>query len=279
MKLRVAISPCPNDIFIFSGMISGAILTEKDPEFEFSFLELETLNTDAQINQWDLTKISYANFPNCEEHYFLLKSGGALGRGCGPLLLTNQKTFESAAPVMVPGIYTTANFLLDFFLNSTRQPNQNHSSLDYQKQKKIFLPFDTLYQKLLSHEAHQGVVIHEMRFTYEADGLALVQDLGEFWERQTGFPIPLGAVVLKNQYLSSGKEIESLIQRSITWAYEHPTQALSLARKYSQSLSDSVLQSHIDLYVNTFSMNIGKTGEDAVEFFFKQLRQFFPPQL
>ena len=270
MKIRAAISPCPNDVFIFSGLITGAILKPHDPEFEFSFFELETLNTQAQLAEWDLVKISYANYPNCSENYSLLKSGGALGRGCGPLLLSNQKNFDPTIPILVPGQYTTANFLLDYFLEHTQK------LLCAEKPKKVLLPFDELYQKLLSPQIFQGVVIHEMRFIYQQDGLKLIQDLGEFWEKQTGFPIPLGAVVLKKSLAGISAQIEALIERSITWAYANRQDALALCRQYSQSLTESVLQSHIDLYVNDFSKNVGADGQAAIDFFFSKLRHFFP---
>lgn len=272
MKIHAAISPCPNDVFIFSGLITGAVIEPTDPEFEFSFFELETLNTQAQLAEWDLVKISYANFPNCSGNYSLLKSGGALGRGCGPLLLTNQNKFDPLMPILVPGQYTTANFLLDYYLDHS-QKLVSHPT------QKVFLPFDELYQKLLSPQLYQGVVIHEMRFTYKHDGLKLIQDLGEYWEKQTGFPIPLGAVVLKKSLQVNSTHIDELIQRSIRWAYSNREAALALCRKYSQSLTESVLQSHIDLYVNDFSLHVGPEGEAAIDFFFSKLGHFFPSKL
>lgn len=269
MKIRAAISPCPNDVFIFSGLLSGATHRPGDPEFAFAFHDLETLNRDVQAGRWDMAKISYANFPFCAGNYRLLRCGGALGRGCGPLLLSNRDGWDPGAEVLVPGKFTTANFLLDFY---------RHGQAGSSPLRKVFLPFDELYRRLLGAEPCQGVVIHEMRFTYASDGLHLVRDLGEYWEGATGFPIPLGAVAL-NRSLDGGNTelpqiVESLIRRSLDWAYAHPEPALDLCRRYSQSLSEAVLQSHIDLYVNAFSRDIGADGEAAVAFFLDRLRLF-----
>ncbi len=259
MEIRAAISPCPNDIFIFSGLMTGNVMEPNDPKFTFTFQDLEMLNQDAQVGKWDLVKISYANYAACANTYQLLRCGGALGRRCGPLLLSNQKRWDPSEPVLVPGQATTANFLLDYF---------------YPKGlRKIYLPFDELYQRLLGSEKCQGVVIHEMRFTYQADGLVLIRDLGENWEAKTGFPIPLGAVALrktKMEPLANSlwvQKIEAMIRRSLSWAYSHEPEAMSLCKQYSQSLSDSVLKAHIDLYVNDFSHDLGLGGDSAVAYF------------
>ncbi|MDB5050990.1 MAG: 1,4-dihydroxy-6-naphthoate synthase [Fibrobacteres bacterium] len=272
MKLRAAISPCPNDVFIFAGLIGGGT-SAPGLEFEFAFHDLETLNRDAQAGAWDLAKISYANHAYCAEEYRLLGCGGALGRGCGPLLLSNRKGAEAARwnpeeAVLVPGKHTTANFLLDFYAREGSAAPL----------RKIFLPFDELYRRLLGPEPCQGVVIHEMRFTFAADGLHLVRDLGEFWEKATGYPIPLGAVALRKGLETArpglGETVEAAIRDSLAWSYAYPEAALELCRFHSQSMADEVLKAHIDLYVNSFTRDIGPEGQSAVDFFLAQQRRF-----
>ena len=240
------------------------MLQPDDPNFEFAFHDVETLNLEAQAGHWDLSKISYANYPFCSERYLLLRCGGALGRGCGPLLLSNRGGWNPEAEILVPGQFTTANFLLDFFSPTPLL-------------RKVFLPFDQLYRRLMSPEACQGVVIHEMRFTYAADGLHLIQDLGEFWEWKTSHPIPLGAVALRKELMAANPglagQVESLIRRSLDWAYSHSELALALCRQYSQSPSEAVLKAHIDLYVNAFSRDLGSLGEAAVAHFLDSHRR------
>jgi 1,4-dihydroxy-6-naphthoate synthase len=278
VRIRAAISPCPNDVFIFAGLISGEVRVP-DLEFEFAYHELETLNRDAAAGKWDLVKISYANAAAVAEEYHLLRCGGALGRGCGPLLLSNrpgQALWNPEAEVLVPGMRTTANFLLDFFAADGTGAAPSSPAVHPPALRKTFLPFDELYRRLLGPEPCQGVVIHEMRFTYAADGLRLVRDLGAFWEERTGLPIPLGAVALSNGLEASRPGtsglVEAAIRASLDWSYAHPQAALELCRAHSQSMADTVLQSHIDLYVNGFSRDIGPEGEAAVEFFLSRQR-------
>jgi 1,4-dihydroxy-6-naphthoate synthase len=200
----------------------------------------------------------------------MLRCGGALGRGCGPLLLSNRAAsggageFRPEAETLVPGSRTTANFLLDFWYRNGKVTGEA-------RLRKSFLPFDALYRRLLGPEPCQGVVIHEMRFTYARDGLFLVRDLGEAWEAATGHPIPLGAVALKRAIEAStpglGSSVEAAIRASLDWSYAHADQALALCRLHSQSMDEAVLRSHIDLYVNAFSRDLGIEGDLAVAHF------------
>lgn len=180
--LKVAISPCPNDVFIFAGLILGHV-PMNGFDLHFDYFDIETLNEKALIGEYDLMKISYANYPRCGGSYNLLPSGGALGRGVGPLLLTGGESWNPEKEVMVPGQYTTANFLLDFWVQRPL--------------KKKFVSFNALYDILKEKSDAQGVVIHEKRFTYAGDKLTLIQDLGAHWEEKTGCPIPLGCVIAK----------------------------------------------------------------------------------
>jgi 1,4-dihydroxy-6-naphthoate synthase len=268
MTLRVGISPCPNDVFIFAGWILGKTPA---PRAAFQYEDVETLNGRARDGACDLVKISYANVPQCPA-YTPLDCGGALGRGCGPLLLTGGEPFDFEREVLVPGERTTANFLLDFWFRSqTAEPRRAENP----RLRKRFLPFDALYRELREQRHAQGVVIHEMRFTYARDGLALVRDLGEHWETVTGSPIPLGAVVYRGGANLPGRlEIETAIRASLEWSWAHEAEALELCARHAQDMDPAVMRSHIDLYVNAFSRDLGVQGRAAVEVFLAALKTF-----
>lgn len=264
MKLSLGISPCPNDVFIFAGILLGAVDTD-GLRFTVDFQDVENLNGQAQRGDLDVVKISYANYIHIEDRYALLDCGGALGRGVGPLLLANGNSRSGALDpereILVPGQYTTANFLLDFYL---KRPVP-----------KRFLPFDALYDELCCTPGTQGVVIHEKRFTFERDGLTLIQDLGTYWEARSGYAIPLGAIAARRSLLPGlVPTLETVVRRSLQWAYDNPDPSFALCRKHAQELSDGVIQAHINLYVNEFSRDLGAEGRDAVQFFLSQQRSF-----
>ena len=248
--LSLGISPCPNDVFIFSGLLLGAVRAE-GMTFHVDFQDVETLNARAQAGTMDVVKISYANYSHCRDAYDLLPCGGALGRGVGPLLLSNGGGWDPDGEVLVPGEYTTANFLLDFYAGRPL--------------RKRFLPFDTLYARLLDTPGAQGVVIHEKRFTFAADELHLIQDLGDYWERETGFAIPLGAIAARKGLNQT--RLAEAVRESLRWAYAHDAEAFALCREHSQDLDPAVVRAHIELYVNSFSEDVGPEGQAAVDFF------------
>ena len=257
-NLTLGISPCPNDVYIFSGLLLGKIPAH-GLTFTVDFQDVETLNARAQAGVIDVVKISYANYVHCRSEYDLLDCGGALGRGVGPLLLSNGSgAWDPDAEVLVPGEYTTANFLLDFYAGRPL--------------KKRFLPFDALYAELLTVPGAQGVVIHEKRFTYAADGLNLIQDLGDYWEQQTNFAIPLGAIAARRTLDKA--QIETIVQDSLRWAYANDAEAFILCREHSQDLNPDVVRAHIQLYVNSFSEHIGREGHAAVGFFLEKQQEF-----
>jgi 1,4-dihydroxy-6-naphthoate synthase len=257
--LRVGISPCPNDVFIFAGWMLGRTPA---PAADFVFADVETLNTRARGGEFDLVKVSYANVPACAG-YAPLACGGALGRGCGPLLLTGGAAWNPDNEVLVPGAHTTANFLLDFW-------NGRNGNVPL---KKRYLPFDALYGELKANPEAQGVVIHEMRFTYERDNLRLIRDLGSAWEEVTGTPIPLGAVIRRESpHIPPVPELEAAIRGSLDWAWTHESDALELCARHAQDMTPAVMRSHIDLYVNDFSRDLGDEGRGAVRVFFEALR-------
>ena len=257
MRISAGISPCPNDVFIFSGILLGRVKTGW--EFEFRFEDVETLNRMAAAGRLDLAKISYANTLNCRE-YRLLACGGALGSNCGPLLLTGGDPWDADKEVLVPGEHTTANFLLDFWAGRPL--------------RKRFVPFDALYQELIAKRGAQGVVIHEKRFTYAGDGLRLVKDLGSHWELATGHAIPLGALAYRERPgLPAAAEIETAVRASLDWAWSHEAEALRLCARHSQSLDSEVIKAHVNLYVNGFTRDLGNEGAKAEKRFLLSLRQ------
>lgn len=257
-ELTLGISPCPNDVYIFSGLLLGQVRAD-GLDFRVEFHDIETLNARAQAGTVDVVKISYANYVRCPERYCLLPCGGAIGRGVGPLLLSNSSSggdWNPEVEVLVPGEFTTANFLLDFYAGRPL--------------RKRFLPFDALYAHLLTTPGAQGVVIHEKRFTYEADGLHLIQDLGDYWERETGFAIPLGAIAARRELNLT--LMASTIRQSLAWAYAHDAEAFALCRQYAQDLNPDVVRAHINLYVNSFTEDVGPEGQAAVDFFLARQR-------
>lgn len=252
--LRAGISPCPNDTYVFAAAILGKVKWDTPP-IHWEYEDVETCNEATRRGAYDIAKISYANYLAVAEEYELLDCGGALGRGVGPLLLANGRTeYDPEREVWSPGQYTTANFLLDFYLQ--------------RRASKRYLLFDALYNELRNQPGSQGVVIHEKRFTYERDGLTLLVDLGEHWERETGFAIPLGAIIVRRS-LGLKAELEAGIRRSLDWAAANEVETLDFCRKYAQDLSDAVMRAHIRLYVNEYTRDLGSEGHAAVDFFLK----------
>ncbi len=250
-ELTLGISPCPNDIYVFSGLLLEQVPTG-DVRFRVDFQDVETLNRRAAAEEMDVVKISYANFPRCAARYDLLECGGALGRGVGPLLLANSPDPSPVSEILVPGEFTTANFLLDFY---ARRPLNKH-----------YLSFDALYDRLCRTPGAQGVVINEKRFSYLNDGLTQIQDLGAYWERETSLPIPLGAIVVRTSLGLSG-DMEQWVQASLAWADAHRDEALALCRQTAGDLTPGSVEAHIALYVNDYTRDLGPDGRAAVKFF------------
>ncbi len=259
-ELSVGISPCPNDVYIFSGLILKKV---EIPNYslKFDFQDVETLNLASQQSRYDVLKISAAAYPQCQQAYQYLDCGGALGEACGPLLLTGGADFDPEKEILVPGKLTTANFLLDYCYRGAL--------------KKRFLPFDIIYNELLKDRNCQGLVIHEKRFTYKEDELHLIRDLGEFWEQKTASPIPLGLIVVsrKNSHELTNEvsdykaytKFSQAIRESLRWAKENEKEAIELCQQYSKDLSPKIISAHISLYVNQYSMELGEKGERALQ--------------
>lgn len=262
MTLSLGFSPCPNDTFIFDAMVHNKIDTE-GLDFEVAMEDVSTLNAAAFEGEIDITKLSYHAFGYLTETYALLRSGSALGRNCGPLLLSKKILDEEniiSFKCAIPGKYTTANFLL---------------GLAYPKltDKKEML-FDEIEDAILLGETTTGLVIHENRFTYEAKGLTKLRDLGEFWESTTGYPIPLGGIVVNRKLpLEIQKKVERIIARSVRYAFDKPEASLEYTKAHAQAMNPEVMQSHIKLYVNHFSEDLGDEGIAAVRFLLEKGRE------
>jgi len=258
MKLTFAFSPCPNDTFMFEPIVSNRIDTE-GLEFDIHLADVEELNKSAQESKYDVTKLSFNAYTQLTESYILLNAGSALGRNCGPLLISkncNEIKDLSNAMVAVPGENTTANFLLSFAYPHLHQ--------------RHYVLFSEVEKLVLQDKVDAGVIIHENRFTYQDKGLEKIIDLGEHWEAKTGFPIPLGGIVTRRRFTAGlQQKIDRVIARSVAYALAHPQSGHTFISRHAQEMDADVMKSHIELYVNEYSANIGDDGRDSIEYLFK----------
>lgn len=258
MELTIGFSPCPNDTFIFDALINGKIDTE-GITFKPVLEDVQTLNRWALEDQLDVSKISYGVLPLVMPAYTLLNSGGALGKGVGPLLISKEPINKlpeniSDITIAIPGENTTAHLLFSFAF-----PSAN---------KKQFLVFNEIENAVLSGAADAGVIIHENRFTYQDKGLVKLMDLGEYWEQQTGSPIPLGGIVMKQSFPKKlQQQVDGLIRKSLQYSFAHYPYISPYVSQHSQEMSEDVMRRHIELYVNNFSLNLGEEGWAAVNTF------------
>ena len=259
MKLSLGFSPCPNDTFIFDAMIHGKIDTE-GLEFEVVMADVEELNKKAFAGELDITKLSYHAFAHLLEKYVLLTAGSALGKNCGPLLISKKNISKEEVKnckIAIPGKYTTANFLL---------------SLAFPKAtNKIEMLFSEIENAVLEGRADAGLIIHENRFTYQEKGLRKIIDLGEYWESTTKLPIPLGGIVVKRSLPDEiQQKINRIMENSVRYALASPTASENFVKKYAQEMDSKIMYEHINLYVNDFTVNLGKSGESAIYRLFEQ---------
>jgi 1,4-dihydroxy-6-naphthoate synthase len=260
--LTLGYSPCPNDTFIFDALVHGRV--EADGlRFTERLEDVETLNRLAAEAALDVTKISYGAIPQLLRDYVLLRSGGALGRGCGPLVVARRDMSAeelAGARIAIPGRNTTANLLLRLFAPDAAPGVER--------------VYSDIMPAVARGEFDAGLIIHESRFTYPQHGLVRVVDLGEWWEGTTGLPIPLGGILARR---SLGEEairgIEDGIRRSVEYAFAHPEASRPYVRAHAQEMDDAVTQQHIDLYVNRFSVDVEEEGARAIEALFTRARE------
>ncbi|MBK9391637.1 MAG: 1,4-dihydroxy-6-naphthoate synthase [Bacteroidetes bacterium] len=257
MKLTLGFSPCPNDTFIFDAMVHGRIDTE-GIEFEYFLADVEELNQRAMASEVDITKISFHAYAYVASDYLILDSGSALGRGNGPLLISKHPLDVSDLPlkrIAIPGKYTTANLLF-----SIAWPDAVN--------KTEYL-FSDIENGLLREEVDAGLIIHETRFTFEKRGLIKIADMGEYWENLTGKPIPLGAIVIKRSVPEEmALKVNRILRRSLEYAMKDSTASYEFVSGHAREMDRAVMDSHIKLYVNEFTLNLGKEGKDAVRSLF-----------
>lgn len=261
-KITLGFSSCPNDTFIFNALIHGAIDTE-GLDFELVVADVEELNRRAFGNDLDVTKISFNAFTRLANDYILLDSGAALGENCGPLIIAREqfKIDEISTKIIaIPGVNTTANLLLTWGF-----PNIIH------KEEMIF---SAIEEAVLNGKVDAGLIIHESRFTYEQKGLKKIIDMGELWETRTKTPTPLGGIIANRRLNEETiRKINRVLRRSVEHAFANPKFNLDFIRCHAQEMSEEVMFKHIGLYVNHYSITLGKDGRNAVLRLFKTALQ------
>lgn len=274
MQLSLGFSPCPNDTFIFDALVHQKIDT-KGLSFDVQYHDVETLNQKAFRRELDVTKLSYHAFAYAVEDYELLDAGSALGFGVGPLLICKdpalaqelQQYTGALLPehlrdlrIGIPGKFTTANFLLGLAFPLL--------------QNKAEMVFSDIENALLLRDIDLGLIIHENRFTYAAKGLHKVIDLGDYWEKTTHCPIPLGGIVVRRDLPQDVKiQINELVHDSVAFAFENPKSGLDYIRMHAQEMEEAVMYQHIELYVNAYSQHLGVEGRNAIQAMFDRAAQ------
>ena len=251
--ISLGFSPCPNDTFIFDAMVHHRIDTE-GLDFEVHMGDVEELNQKAFKETLDVTKLSYHAFLHLIPSYAVLNSGSALGNNCGPLLIkrsdTESKLLEEAT-IAIPGAYTTANFLLHYAYPQIKETYE-----------VLFSEIESLVQQ---KKVDMGVIIHENRFTYADRGFDKIRDLGAYWEEKTGLAIPLGGIMIKRSLPEAIRQkFQRVLRRSIQYAFDNPEASMDYVRAHAQEMDVEVMQKHIKLYVNQYSLDLGEKGKEAI---------------
>jgi len=263
MTLTLGFSPCPNDCFMFDAMVHRRIDLE-GLDFDVRMADIEALNAAAFAGGVDITKLSFHAFAYCADDYVLLDAGSALGRNCGPLLISQRPISpeEVAAGdlrIAIPGKYTTANFLLSLAFPRATDKSE--------------CLFSDIEAGVLDGRFDAGLIIHENRFTYADRGLKKIIDLGEFWESETGAAIPLGGIVISRRLPADVRQrVNRVMRRSVEYAFANRDASLPFVRANAQAMSDEVMYKHIDLYVNEYSVDLGVDGRRAIEVLFERAR-------
>ncbi len=261
-KFDLAYSSCPNDTFIFKGIAKNFIDT-RGMDFRIFLEDVETLNQNAARERYHITKLSFAALGNLLDRYALLRTGAALGKGCGPLIISmpDRQLDDGKKPVVaVPGLGTTAYHLFRFYMADL------FPGLDVEVRP---MPFEKVMPAVQDGSADFGVIIHEGRFIFQTLGLEMKADLGRWWEEKTELPIPLGCIAVRRDIEPETIcTIQTLIRESIDHAFAHPKMGETYIKAHAQEMADDVIHQHISLYVNEFSRDIGDQGSLAVTTFF-----------
>ena len=259
MKINLSISPCPNDTFMFWALLHKQIATS-GLTFRVDFQDIENLNRAVAEQEYDVVKISYARYPMVSKEYQLLTTGSAVGFGNGPLLVSRRKIYPDEMQylrIAIPGVGTTANMLLTIAFPEAAN-------------KKEYV-FSDIEEAVMSDEADAGVLIHETRFTYQRKGLRKILDLGEYWEKISSMPLPLGAIAVRRSLPQEMKQKLSVaICESIRFALQNPKMPEQFVKYHAKSMDLEVCRKHIELYVNEFSIDLGEKGEKAVALLFEK---------
>lgn len=263
MKLTLGFSPCPNDCYIFDALVHQKIDTG-DLKFEVILEDVETLNRLALQSKLNITKLSFHAYAFVLNDYILLRSGSALGFNCGPLLVKkrNAPLPEQTEhwKVAIPGKLTTANFLMSMAYTDLKNKKE--------------LVFNQIEDAVLAGEVDAGLIIHENRFTYASKGLEKIRDLGEYWDSLTNAPIPLGGIAIQRMLpYHIQQQVNTLIKGSVEFAMTNPQSSMPYVKQHAQTMSESVMKQHIELYVNDFSVDLGVRGKKAVETMFNEAKQ------
>ena len=252
--IRMGISTCPNDTFAFHALLNRKV-DWRGLDFNIELLDIEQLNKRLFSNVWDVAKASFHAALLLSNDTVVLPSGSALGFGVGPLLLAskpNQRPQESHQLTLCPGQHTTANLLFNLFYADTTKIEHR--------------VFSEIMPTLQRGEADFGVCIHEGRFTWQEQGLYLVEDLGSRWENETNAPLPLGGILAsRNLPQETLSIIQNVISDSLRYGMDHPEEALESMRKYAQEFDDQVLMQHVELYVNQWTLDLGEVGQEALK--------------
>jgi 1,4-dihydroxy-6-naphthoate synthase len=257
--MRVAFSPCPNDTFVFHALVHGQI--PGAPALRVDYADIDVTNGAAERGEYDLVKVSYAALPWLLDKYTLLPCGGALGRGCGPLVLTREPSAGPASvearTVAVPSDRSTAYLLFRLW------------SAEHPPAEVVVAPFHEIMPAVAAGEVDAGLVIHEARFTYQRHGLHSAADLGDWWESTTGLPIPLGAILARRDLAErtgvTPAAAAGFVRASVEAAWADPAASRQYVLSLAQEMEDSVVDQHIGLYVNEFTRDLGAEGYAAVD--------------
>jgi len=259
MNISLGFSTCPNDTFIFGALVNGKIDT-RGYTFEVTMADVEELNQKASKHELDVTKLSMFAYARFHENYLILDAGSALGHNNGPLLISKKPFTLADVPdltIAIPGRNTTAFFLL----SSLFPPAKNTTEI----------LFSDIEKAIDTNTVDAGLIIHETRFTYEQHGFLKIADLGEMWEKTTGFPVPLGCIAIKRTLPPEVmNDINDLIHQSLEYAFSHPAETMDFCRKHAQEMSEDVMRKHIELYVNNFSLSLGEDGRSAIMTMFQK---------